>query len=135
MELAEQTRWCQIMREACHDETVLTLREIYIRLGVGERKLNAEVAAAQAAGDTDLIDALDYARTIIGVRREKLGLHGKIAGDMQIIRSTMPIYDKEYQDFILELKRYREQMKGEPIEVRIVRYGEDGQKVPINDKT
>jgi len=67
--------------------------------------------------------AVNYARTKIGSRREKLaGAEGGL--DAGIIRSTLANYDREHFNNIKEMKAAGEKQQQEPVIVKVVNYSD-----------
>ncbi len=59
------------------------------------------------AKKSDYFDrALQFALSVIGTRRERLAMEGKI--NQRIVLATMPLYDSTYKNWILNLKNPEE---------------------------
>jgi len=66
-------------------------------------------------------EAYEYAKTKIGVKREMAAISGAVKGDTSLIRTYLPLYDKSFKEFLLEMKRFKENNK-EPLVIKIQQY-------------
>lgn len=78
-------------------------RNLIIRDFIAQQKLSQNKFTTLLTNNPDLLEAYNYARLCVGIRREKKALNLEISP--QIYRDTQPIYDDDLKNWEMEKKK------------------------------
>ena len=97
---------------ASDDEDAIVLTEF-----MGKNRIAPKVFYQWCNRYEPLLEALNFAKIMIGTRREKMGLQRKL--DSAFVEKTMPLYNTEYKAWRLELmQKVGENQK--PTEIKVI---------------
>lgn len=76
---------------------------LILRDFIRSQKLSEQKFTEKLVGNPGLLEAFQYAKLVIGIRREQLALDSKI--NTTVYRDTQPLYDDELKAWELEKKK------------------------------